>query len=125
MEALTLLDPGPGPSRLVLSIVLSNVGTYVLQGHQKIRDLDQNYGAQVACGVSALVGSNEAGVGTQVVGSVGPNAEIDIPINEFYVATTVPTAIGVACLYYQLESQPLSNNVYADIGGNLTAIQVQ
>jgi hypothetical protein len=97
----------------------------VLAGHQKIHNFDQNYGAEVGCGLGAQVGSSEMGFGTEVLGSVGPNAPIDIPINEFYAVTTAPTTINVECVYYPLESQPLPNLVYADIGGNLTAIQVQ
>jgi hypothetical protein len=125
VESLTQLDPEPGPLRLVLSIVLPNIGTYVLAGHQKIRNLDQNYGAEVGCSLGAQVGSSEVGLGTAVVGSVGPNAQVDIPINEFYAVTTAPTTINVGCGYYELESQPLPTYVVADLGGNLTAIQVQ
>jgi hypothetical protein len=104
----------------VLSIVLPNVGTYILGGEEFLQSRDNpNSGIADCQGFD----NPDPGVGFQLglpwgIGNVAANGYLTFPLNGYYVATSAPTTIYIECYS---NGQTNIETSY----GVLTAIQVQ
>ncbi len=105
----------------VNSIVLPNVGSYIIGGEQEFFNPDTTYSAIVNCNVSGPFGVLEQVITIFPITNlttVQTNSPIVLPFNGFYVAQTAPVTLEVRCSESGVSALPAP-------GGQLTAIQVQ
>ncbi len=100
------------------SIVLPNIGTYVLGGQEQISNQDPSNGGEVYCIVWNHVASVPGAPSPQQ--TFGPGQYGTIPLAGFYVNSSAPTT-----LYFDCGSTGPSTSISAFAGGTFTAIQVQ
>jgi hypothetical protein len=103
---------------IVAGITLPNAGTYVIGGEMQLFNFDTKIQVEVACGVQDSSGQL-TGLPYSDVRSLGPQSEITIPLNGFYVATAAPAELRLECLF-----NGGGTGVSVEPGGALTAIQV-
>ena len=119
----TEISAGFGNVVTTNSIVLANVGTYILGGAQVIQNKDQSNTASITCyaqdsaNTPILTGAN---------GTVGPDtgagSYLTLPLAGYYRVTTGPVTVAVDCYYF---NTPNAVDIEAEPGSVLTAIQVQ
>jgi hypothetical protein len=103
---------------IVAAIRLSNAGTYVIGGELQLLNFDTRLQVEVACGLQDNTGE-ATGLPYSDVRSLGPQSEITIPLNGFYVAKAASAELQVACLF-----NGGGTGVSVLPGGTVTAIQV-
>ncbi len=108
-----------GASVTVNSIVLTNVGTYVLGGLQSVANLDPNNPGGAVCLVSDSNGQTGGGLPFGG-GTFQPDQGVTLPLGGFYVAASAPVTLSVRCA-----SNGVGNEVQAGANSSFTAIQVQ
>jgi hypothetical protein len=120
--------------RTVNSIVLPNIGVYVLGGVQTILN-NSSFGEKVTCYVGDEGAFNDPAFNATysggsldtnlmvAIGYVEPNGSyVTLPLNLFYSATKAPTTIVVNCIYQGY--QGIDGAVFNG-DGSITAIQVK
>jgi hypothetical protein len=104
---------------IVAGIRLPNAGTYVIGGEMQLFNFDTKIQVEVACGIQDSSGAPTTGLPYSDVRFLGPQSEITIPLNGFYVATAASSELQVECLF-----NGGGTGVSVEPGGTLTAIQV-
>jgi hypothetical protein len=103
---------------IVAGITLPNAGTYVIGGEMQLLNFDTKMQVEVACGLQDSTGQL-IGLPYSDVRFLGPQSEISIPLNGFYVATAALTELRLECLF-----NGGGTGVSVEPGGALTVIQV-
>jgi hypothetical protein len=111
-------DLGPTGFLTVNSIVLTNVGTYILGGIEYLENLDPYNPGGAVCLVSD---SNGQTLGLPSGGGTfAPDQGVATPLNGFYVAASAPITLSVRCA-----SNGIGSEVQVGANSTFTAIQVQ